>query len=106
MRLLWISASFPPAVGGMQTYNDELTARLAERHEVTVITAAGQRPRSTAVAHFECEGLRGAPDDLGWRRSRERVRELAARAAEKGANAPYMHWRFVKAVIAKAVHVC
>jgi glycosyltransferase involved in cell wall biosynthesis len=64
----------------MQTYNDELTVRLAERHEVTVVTATGQFPRSTAVTHHQCEGLRSMPDDQSWQIVRERVRAIAASA--------------------------
>lgn len=63
MRVLWLSSSFPPQIGGLPEYCDLVTRHLATRVELTVVSAQGQCP-SAVARHVECPYLGGfsAPD--------------------------------------------
>jgi glycosyltransferase involved in cell wall biosynthesis len=73
MRILAVTPYYPPDGGGLERYAHEMLARLARRHEVTVL-ASGRAPSTTVHGgvrvHRHPPDLRlgNTPVDLGLRR--------------------------------------
>lgn len=65
VRICWISASFYPQNGGLQTYNLAVTKRLAEMHELHLILADGLYfPEKVDAEIHTCVGLEGSSVEI------------------------------------------
>jgi len=72
VRVLWITGSFYPQIGGLQAYVDRLTDSLSKLDEVGLVTALNHRaPENPSIRHFRVANLTrpGAPEV--WRRAEE-----------------------------------
>jgi phosphatidylinositol alpha-1,6-mannosyltransferase len=81
-RVLWITANFPPEIGGLQVYAERLTDGLAAYCQVGLVTAAHHaRPHDRAIVHFPVASITVPGGPAGWQEAND---EVAAVIAEFG----------------------
>jgi phosphatidylinositol alpha-1,6-mannosyltransferase len=79
MRVLWITGTFYPQIGGLQVYVDRLTNSLAKLSEVGLVTGLKHRaPANPSIAHFKVANLTRSGAPAAWQQAALDVSHLVA----------------------------
>jgi|SRR5208282_3223972 len=79
MRVLWITNTFYPQIGGQQVYVDRLTNSLSKLSEVGLVTALNQwAPENPAISHFRLGKLTRPGTPAVWQRAATDVSRVTA----------------------------
>jgi phosphatidylinositol alpha-1,6-mannosyltransferase len=79
MRVLWITNSFYPQIGGLQVYVDRLTNSLSKLSDVGLVTASHQSaPENPSISHFRVEKLTRPGKAEVWQQAAADVRKVIA----------------------------
>ena len=72
MRVLWITGSFFPRIGGLELFIEKAIGSLSELCEVGLVTKSGQYyPGDQPITHFTLEQPRVLNQIVGWRNMAE-----------------------------------
>ena len=70
MRVLWITGTFYPQIGGLQVYVDRLTNSLAKIGEIGLVTGLNHRaPANSSIAHFKVANLTRSGTPAAWQQA-------------------------------------
>ena len=70
MRVLWITGTFYPQIGGLQVYVDRLTNSLAKIGEIGLVTGLNHRaPANLSIAHFKLANLTRSGTRAAWQQA-------------------------------------
>jgi phosphatidyl-myo-inositol dimannoside synthase len=79
MRVLWITGTFYPQIGGLQVYVDRLTNSLAKLSEVGLVTGLKHRaPAHSSIAHFKVANLTRSGTPAAWQQAALEVSRIVA----------------------------
>src|SRR5580693_6244087 len=79
MRVLWITGSFYPRLGGLQVYVERLTNSLSKLHEVGLVTALNHRaPENPSIVHFRVANLTRSGTPAAWQQAALEVARIVA----------------------------
>lgn len=82
MRVLWITGSFFPRIGGLELFIEKTVESLSELCDVGLVTRRGQwYPGTKPVAHFPLEHRGAANQTEVWQLMAEALQELLPRFA-------------------------
>jgi glycosyltransferase involved in cell wall biosynthesis len=82
MRVLWITGSFFPRIGGLELFIEKAIGSLSELCEVGLVTKSGQYyPGDQPITHFTLEQPRVLNQIVGWRNMAEALQEIVPQFA-------------------------
>src|SRR5580658_3441043 len=80
MRVLWITGSFFPRIGGLQLLIEKTIGGLSDFCEVGLVTKSGQwYPGDKPIAHFTVQQPKSANQAEGWRRMGLALQDVVSR---------------------------
>ena len=80
LRVLWITGSFYPRIGGLELFIEKTIATLAEFCEVGLVTRSGQwYPGDSPIVHFSLQHHRVPNQTKAWRLMAEALQEIIPR---------------------------
>jgi phosphatidyl-myo-inositol dimannoside synthase len=70
MRVLWITGTFYPQIGGLQVYVDRLINSLAKISEIGLVTGLNHRaPANSSITHFKVANLTRSGTPAAWQQA-------------------------------------
>ncbi len=82
MRVLWITGSFFPRIGGLELFIEKTVGSLSDLCEVGLVTKSGQwYPGDKPIAHFTLEQPSTSNQTAAWRHMAKALQEVVPRFA-------------------------